>query len=397
LFAPFFNSLFAVPAHLHFISQVAFLIAAIDAACDVFFGFFESSVSARERFDAINMLNVSRMCLYALLTFLALNSGFGLLGVASATFAAKTVQRLGLIWLCNKYYSTKQIKIRLVSPSYFKDLLAYGRWSGLQQAAYRLLYRADSILAGALFGPIAAAVYAIPVIIIDQIRSLAESSNGLLAPRFAALHAEGKNAEISKLLLKWSRYSAFLALAIGVSIWITGQDFLALWMGSDFAQSSVILKILVAPFILVLPGVVFTYYLYATAQHRIASLLFALEAVLALTSSYILAHRHGIEGIALGTLAPAIIIRGLYIPFYVCRKLSISMLQYISHSILCLLPLFLTYCVALSLTQSVFPGTSWMGFLVSNTISAALLCTGYLAFLTDKEERSYLKRRLKVR
>lgn len=394
LLLPFLGDVFGIaPQHLRIV-QIAFVIATIDAAGDVLFGFYESVIASVERFDTLNSLNVLRVALYGFLIFLATSLDLGLAGVALATLTAKSVQRALLLLFTKRYVGALFFSSPHGYRAEFQSLFNYGGWSALQQAAYRLIYRADSLLVGFLLGTTTVTFYAIAVILIDQFRTFAESANTILIPRFSSLSAENNAEAVKKLILKWSRYSFLLALTIGVPFILTGRDFIILWMGPAYEQSAPILHALTIPFFAVMPGLVFTYYLFAVGRHRISAQLLFIEMLGSLALAFFLGKTYGILGVAIGMIPFAIICRGLIIPILVCRQLKIKASQYFLYSILLLLPLAALQSAALVISQAMIGSTTWLGFIVTNLCGLATLACGYAVSHLDAEERAYLVRRI---
>jgi O-antigen/teichoic acid export membrane protein len=394
LLLPFLAQLFDIaPQNLRII-QIAFTIAAVDAALDVLFGFYESVIAGVERFDTLNSLNIARLCLYALLIYIAIDQDLGLVGIAIAAFLAKLVQRILLLAFTKRYVGACFYSASNISGKEFRQLFNYGGWSALQQAAYRLIYRADSLIAGILLGTSAVAYYAVAVILIDQFRTFAESANNILIPRFSSLSAENNLAGLQKLILKWSRYSFALALTIGIPLILTGEDFLILWMGPAFGPSAAILQALTIPFFFVMPGLVFTCYLFAVGQHRISAQLLLLEMLGSLSLAFYLGKIYGFFGVAVGMTPFAILCRGILIPTLVCRQLKTRPSQYFIHSIALLLPLAALQTAAIIFAQQIISSSTWLGFIVTNLSGLATLAIVYSALYLDAEERSYLVRRV---
>jgi O-antigen/teichoic acid export membrane protein len=275
-----------------------------------------------------------------------------------------------------------------------KRIGKFSAGASIIHASNRLIYRLDTVVAGIFLSAAAVTSYAIPLILIDQFRMFAESGNGILTPRFSKLAAAGDQQTIRYLLLRWSRYSFLLALAIGTPLLITGGDFLELWMGRSFPDAQAVLTILTLPFLLTMPAMVFTYYLYATNRHSINARILALEAALNLILSLVLVQHLGLVGIALGTLIPAVLCRALLLPIRACATGIIQVSEYVRSSFLSCIPLALIHAALLAMTRQLVGSGTWIGFLVCNALALGVFAAAVWGLYLSDEEKAYLGRRL---
>lgn len=391
---PLFGSLFEVPPQQLQIVKIAFLIAAIDAAAEVACGFYDSVLTGSERYDTFNALNVLRLLANALLLVLVLQLQLGIIGIAAATLTSRTIQRALSARFAWAYNPQAKISFDRIQKPILKQIAGYGLWSSIIQAAYRLIHKADSIIAGIFIGMSGVTTYAIPVILIDQYRSFAETANYILTPRFSALSAAGDKKTIDLLLLKWSRYCMFLAIGLGAPLIMTGADFIALWMGESFRHCGQILQLLAAPFFLTLPAMPFMQYLYATQKHALNAKILAAEAAINIALSIILVQHFGLAGIAFATLIPAVILRGLVLPWGTCQLSGLSFASFVRHSILTCLPLATIQFASLTCLNKLIGASSWISFIINNTIGLLVFLALVYIFYLGRDERAYIARRL---
>jgi O-antigen/teichoic acid export membrane protein len=129
-----------------------------------------------------------------------------------------------------------------------------------------------------------------------------------LMPASASLGVVSTPERMGALMLRASRYSALLLFLIALPLFVAGYPLLRLWVGADYARHSIVfLRVLVAANVLRYLVYVYTVMVIAGAKQRYATLSPALEAVVNLALSLILAHRYGAIGVAWGTFAGAIL------------------------------------------------------------------------------------------
>lgn len=176
---------------------------------------------------------------------------------------------------------------------------------------------------------------------------------------------------------------------------VFGGDFLILWMGKGFAASIPILLLLTLPSFLTLPTMVFNYYLYATNRHKLNARVLALEASSNILLSILFVRHFGLAGIALGTLIPALLCRGLILPLEATKSSPITLADYVRGSFVSCLPLAAAQFAMLFLLRSTIGAQSWIGFLSCNALGLSFFALLVWTFYLGAEEKAYLARRLR--
>lgn len=178
---------------------------------------------------------------------------------------------------------------------------------------------------------------------------------------------------------------------------VYGGDFLILWMGETFQASIPILMLLTLPFFLTLPTLVFNYYLYAINKHKLNARILALEASTNIILSIILVQKFGLPGIALGTLIPAVIFRGLILPIQATKNTTVTLADYVHSSFTSCLPLAFAHFAVLYSLRNYIGAKTWLTFFLSNAVALSLFLLLVWIFYIGTEERSYLRRRFSAR
>lgn len=391
---PFLDTLTEIPLARMNLITVVFLICALDTVVEIAFGLFDATLAGSERYDVMTALNVTRLILNAIALWIVLSLGFGILGLALTTVGLRLVQRFASAVCARRYNPTAEISIHAVTRRTLAAIASFARASAVMHVSHRVIHRIDTVIAGLFLGPLAVTSYAVPLILIEQFRLFAESGNGILTPRLSALHAARETETIKFLLLRWSRYSYLLASGIGVPLLITGPDFLRLWMQRELPEAGAVVQLLTLPFFATLPGMVFTYYLYATARHAINARILLWEALSNLALSLLLVRPLGLEGIAIGTLLPAIIFRGILLPGLACPVSPVTLREFLQFSILSGLPLTIAQITVLVGLQYWLGTGSWLNFVICNAITAVLFITAVWCLYLGAEDKAYIRRRL---
>jgi O-antigen/teichoic acid export membrane protein len=392
--SPFLGRWFGLDPRSVELLRLVFLISALDASFDLAFGVFDGALAGSERYDVMNAINASRLVVNAVLLVVVLKAGYGLIGMAISIFGVRLLHRLASCRYGLRVNPGVQLRARAVSRATLRTISSYGLWAALAVASMRLIYQSDALVVGFFLGTVAVTVYAIPVILVEQLRMFAQTASTILTPRFSSLDAAGERDTIRLLLLKWARYGEILAIAIGAPLLITGGDFIRLWMGSEFEDSIPILALLTIPLFFTTPAVAFGNYLHAINRHRVYARLLLAEAACNLVLSVILVQRLGIVGVAIGTLIPSILFRAILVPWRVARIASLRISEYVHHAFVSCVPLALLHLALLGALKYGIGAHTWPRFAINNAIGLLVFGSLVFVFYLGRDDREYIARRL---
>jgi O-antigen/teichoic acid export membrane protein len=187
-----------------------------------------------------------------------------------------------------------------------------------------------------------------------------------------------------------------MALAIGLPLLITGGDFILLWMGGEFSSCEILLQILTIPFFFVLPALGFSSFLYAIDKHGLYAKITVTEAIVNLALSLLLVSLLGLPGVALGTLLPGILFRGILLPLKATALADMTIMEYLQAGYLRFLGLAAIHAGILLVLKLVIGAQSWGAFVLNNAIGLTLFCLLTYTFWLESEDKAYIRRRLGI-
>jgi O-antigen/teichoic acid export membrane protein len=152
---------------------------------------------------------------------------------------------------------------------------------------------------------------------------------GILMPRFSGLSEKGDHDALMKLLRKASTAQGLLSSLVLVNLAVLGPHFLELWLKKPWVPESG--KIL----LLMLPGYYISLLAGPSANLLIGrgalrgfTVLTVVEALANLVLSIVLIRPFGIFGVALGTVVPLAIARGIVFPWLLHKETGIKPSEY---------------------------------------------------------------------
>lgn len=387
---------FNVDSNFALIFQLALLILAMDTSVEISFGFNDAILAAKERYDLINLVNVGRLIINAILTAYVLYYSAGIAALALINFFTRLGQRLIIRRLAIKQLPCAKSNFDLVSKIKIKQLFAYGFWAFVIVVCSRIIYQIDTIVVAAAIGPVAAGIYAVAVILIEQLRNFAQTASTILTPRMSKLGANEAKETATFLAMKWAKFSSLLAIFVALPIIITGPSFINLWVGNGYQDSSSILIILTLPFFFILPSLGLSSLLYAESKHKTNAKLLFFEAIANLSLSILLVKPLGAIGVACGTAIPAIIFRSIILPIMTSKVCAFNLEQFFEQAYLKTAPFFIVHFALLYSLVTFVGCETWLKFLMTNLISITISGLLVYQYNLDQEEKDYLQRRLKI-
>jgi O-antigen/teichoic acid export membrane protein len=308
--------------------------------------------------------------------------------LAAAITLYALLENLALAVTARFYLPGLRFSIKLVDRATFGTIRGYSIHALLAMLAGRISFQTDAIVIGAFLPPQQITFFMLAGRLVEYAKDSLRVATTVLTPAVSALEAQGQKAAIREVLLNSTRYVLWLILPVQLGLMFLGRPFLNLWMGPDYAQRSYpTLLILSLPLALALSQSVSARILYGIGELRWFARVTCLEALVNLVLSVALVPTYGIEGVALGTAIPNVLVNCV-IAFHMCRLLDVTLGQYLVRS-------FLGPCT----TAALLAGTWWCGtgLWPPNSWHSLLGCaavglTGYfsIAVLAQKEVWSFL-------
>lgn len=213
----------------------------------------------------------------------------------------------------------------------FRRIAIIGIWVSVIQVADVVRFQLDASVIG-YFIPDSATLISI-FGVGTRVPSISYFAIGVIGavmlPRFSVLAEEGKHEATRDLLQKTSLATGLLATFVLVNAAVFGPHFLHLWLKKPWTpESGTILRIMVPAYYVALFGTPTVNLLLSNARVRGLATITVVEALANFVLSVALVKPLGIYGVALGTVIPMLLVRGLVLPILVQRTLGISVLAW---------------------------------------------------------------------
>jgi len=333
------------------------------------------------------------------------------LGLAGCVYFGYTIIEMGYVVLVVTAFSmalTCVVFVRscpgiylrpsMIKLSSARILLSFGILTTIITLAYTLTLQGHSLIIGKVISMEAVAVYAIPVLLIRNIRQGLLAPARVFWPRFAYLDGKNRSEEITSLFLRGTRLTAMFASGVMLIVFVLGPSFIRLWVGEDFRAGERVLPWLAAGYLVYTSQGTMGLLLSATGRQGKRALIATIEGVIGFAMSLSLGLKIGMSGVAIGFTISSLLIYGAVLPWYVCRILKVNLaLYYLRHLVR---PWTILLILVVLVRSAGVEGlvNSWGTFILVALALALTYCISVFIVATDVAEKrgllNFLQRRV---
>jgi O-antigen/teichoic acid export membrane protein len=358
---------------------------------------FTGAIASLSRYDLLNVRYTVTIIVRCLLTWLVLVRGGRIVAIALVWFMVSAVSLACDFVMANRLYGG--FEFRLDRHSYkpiAKKLFAFSVYAFLVGISARLVLWSDNVVIAIILGPIAVTLYAIGANLLDIARGALNAITMVFVPLATSYDAKGDMAALRRLLVRGSRMGLLVILPGLLAFFVVGRDFIGLWMGARYEAVAGTVTILLSVAVLFAPlQATSNQILYGMNRHQLYARITIIEALVNLGLSIFLAYRIGVVGVAWGTMVPAVIVEGIFVPVYTARQVQQSIGGLYWQAWIKPLLLGSPYMLWLIVLHRAGWTNSWHGF-VAAIISGLLIYLGITWFLgLSEQDRQMLRQRIR--
>ena len=392
-------SWFKIPKEESVFVLSAYRLAIISGALALPLSIFSAVVVGFQQMAIINITKNIISIVSIGLSIILLNLGIGLVALPIASLFVVIVGSIVSFIFAKKYFPKLKFSVSYFNKKDLKKLISFGGYFQLGRVANTVALSSDNIvIAGSMnAGDVTPYTFTSKLPIIFSV-TLASKLPIAIFPAMTEMFA---NNEFEKLKQTYKRLTFFavrLAFLGGALMFIANPQFVKLWVGlenygGDFLN---FVFVLWALFDTVYRGT--TAVVYASGDLKEWTIASSIEAVLNIVLSLVLVSPFGLAGVALGTLISKLLTTGFYMPYWVCRKLNMSIIYLIKKSIINPLvrsipSIIITFIFAQNLSLNI--GWLWLVF-----VGLTLIITNFFMFegivLAKSSKKSWKKKLRKL-
>ena len=390
IFAPIFPRLFNVPPADQATAMWLVVLSGIQIGLSFPCSTAAAVLRGSQRFDLVNLLTVSGVLLTAGATVLVLLLGGGVLGLVTVNLVATLIMQIPAVWLVRRIAPDLHFGFRGARRSFIRTVISFSTPVFVTQLAGRFETETDQIIIGAFLPISTVTPYAIARRLSDIPYLLTSQFVKVLLPIASELHAEEDWARLRTLYLISTRLTAAIFVVIGCPAVVLAGWFLTVWVGPEYAASSVLVAILVlAGFVDISQWPAGAVLQGAGRHHPLASMSVG-AAVINVALSIVLVQRVGVAGVALGTLIATSLVTLIFVMPYVLRVIGLGVGKALKDAFLPALLPAIPMTIVLLVLQQVIQAPSWPAIILVGGAGVLVYALFYLGLgANDLERETY--------
>lgn len=328
-FKDFFNIQFLTRKYLYFL----FFIVGTDLAFNFVFSVYQATLRGLQDFLKVNIISIATLLIRNALIVILLFQGYSLVSLAFVQLAVHIFRAFLQYTVIRKNYVFLSYQSRHYDKTVLKQIYQYSIYSFIISIAIKVLFFTDSVVIGKLLDVSEVTFYAIPAMLLQYSEKFVYAIVAVLVPVISSNEALGDKNKIRDIYMLGSRYSLLLSVPMLFIFYTNGANFISIWMGNEYGiRADKVLKILVIGYAFSLPQMIAQGILKGISKHKAFAYILIVEAVANLVISIILVRSHGIEGVAVGTTLPLIVVNIFVVPAYTCYLLKVNLFNYFYRS-----------------------------------------------------------------
>lgn len=291
------------------IATIVSVIGALPQACLLTFG--------------MGIVNLAATLAGLVVTVLALESNFGLTGLAYGLLARSGLQIVGLSLVNYRHWRI----LKLPSPTWSNedavDLMGDALPMFFARLTRSLGENSIAVISASIISPLAAATLVITGRLVLAIRMIVGLISSATFGGLASSFGEGDTVEIAKTFVRinWI-VSSLVAIGMGLAVAIN-ESLVSVWIGSDKYGGLLINVLIVLAGIVEVLVISNTNLLQAIGRFRSTAWLELMGVSLRLALMFLLGWYYGVGGIVFGGIVASVIVNGVLLSGVIARAFNI--------------------------------------------------------------------------
>jgi O-antigen/teichoic acid export membrane protein len=376
--AVFLGRLFQLsPEQIH-VGRVVLLIISLNVAVGTPFNVFGSVINGFQRYDLNNIVGTASSILTALVNVAVLAAGFGLIELVAATTLVRLLTYL--VYRSNAYQVFPGLRIRAASfrRERVREVTLFSVYMLLIDCANKMNYSVDALVIGAFLGTSAVAVWTVGQRLAELTQRLTNQLNDVLFPTVVDNSTAARTNRLQSIFIQGTCLSLATVIPIGGAMMLMAGPLVKAWVGSDFAGSVLVLRLLSATVIIRVGNATAGTVLKGAGEHRLVAFTNVGAAVVNLALSVALVKPLGLAGVAIGTLIPICLASTLVLFPAGCRRVQLPLWRALTEAVWPALwpAAVMTACVVA--TRDLIPAT--LGAVAAEMAMACAVYAGVFVF-----------------
>jgi len=377
------------------VARLVLILAGVNVGVSLVSGVFGGILAGLQRFDLMNLLEVSTSGLRAVAIVAALAAGKGLVALAVIQLAFSVARGMVSAGLSLRLYPQLRESLGGADREHFRLIFSFSFYAFLLHVGVSLIYYTDTVVIGAFLPVGLITFFAIGGNLVEYSRALVSGISQTISPVASALEAHDDQGELRNLLLHSSRFASFVTLPVLLTFMLRGASFIGLWMGPRYAQlSGNVLWVLALGSLVAGPNYPAGAIMLGISRHKPLVPALLAEGACNLALSIVLLRSMGILGVAWGTVIPTVFVHLVFWPWYVHRTLGIPPLTYLFSGWIRPGIAAIPFALLSSAIDRLWPAPNLFVFFLQVGLSLPVALLGFWYICLQKTDRQTYSRKL---
>ncbi len=323
IFACYLDKFVTIEPALIVDAKIAMVIIGINTALFFIFGVFSGIISGEQRHDLSSRIEIVSLSIKTLLIVILVKFGYGIVALGVVTLLATIGSQTAIQIYAKKIYPQLKISYKFISWDVYRKIFSYSIYAFIVSVSAKIINQTDNIVIGIFLGPVWVTMYSVGARLSIYSRQLILIMSGVLMPTISEFQAKEEDHNIRRVLILGTKYSYMILLPVFMIFLVQGQDIITFWIGRKYiSEGFPVALVLMMPHVLAPSEYIMGSVLYGIGRLKAVTIAAVIEAIANLVLSIIFVKKIGLIGVALGTLIPQVINKGIFMPLYVSRLIK---------------------------------------------------------------------------
>jgi len=357
---------------------------------NILMGVFFTPIQAANRLDIGEMFDITTLILRLVLLFTLITTVGPKLWLIGGVDLGLTigVYIVGLSVYHKLVQRGLKFRIKDITRKWIFPILNMAGWTLVSALGFALFVKTDVWIINRFVCKESAGIYAALLVWPNFIKQVGSQLASLVGPVYMIDFAKDNHARIVKICLFLNKMlGLFAAVAVGF-VFLFARDMLSIWLGAEFAQYALLLKLMTLALVLTLGEAVVWGIFPAINKTHYSGLANLVTGVLNIGLSIgLVMAGYGVYGVAAGTLVSTILKCAWLLPYAVAKELKFSYMRFVANYVFALL-LFGGLVVLNSFVRLYIPDGLLLNIFVF-ALSVVLLAIPVYLLVLSASERAY--------
>lgn len=343
---------------------------------------------SNEKFIQLKLCDLAHKLIIVAAMSVSLLLGYGLYALVAVNALAGISTILLKLWCIKKYTRTRP-NFNYKSTQERREIFLFSGWISLAAISQRMIFNIAPTILGMMSGSSSIAILGVAITVEGYVYTFANALNGMFLPRVSTILASD-NGNLLPLMIKIGRIQIFIIGLILLGFIGLGQQFVYLWVGSEFANTYWCAILLILPSFLHLPQEIAATGIVAANKVKQQAWIYMCMGILNIMLAFPLAAQWGELGVAF-SICIAYFVRTIGMNVLYVKELDIDIKLFFQQTFFKIVPVLIVMAIPVFWVYNQFDAPGWIGFIIKGILFVLIYALTFWFFIFDREEKKLFR------